>query len=63
MAKESKEAEGKANYHDNDIVIITSTDVKFDKEGVEHEVGGHTANIIINKGWAKFKKYVKQYEA
>ena len=64
VVKEEIEAiEGKANYHKNDLLIIESADPKFDKVGNLHPVGGDVANAIINKGWAKFKKYVKQYEA
>lgn len=62
MAKGKTSEEGKASYHDQDSVLIKSTDAKFDKVGTPHEVGGHTANVIINKGWGEFVKYVKEFK-
>jgi len=62
-SNEAEATEGKANYHSKDLLIIESINPKFDKVGNLHPVGGDVANAIINKGWAKFKKYVKQYEA
>lgn len=62
-SNEAEATEGKANYHSKDLLLIESTDPKFGKVGDIHPVGGDVANAIINKGWAKFKKYVKQYEA
>ncbi len=63
VKEETPAIEGKANYHKNDLLIIESINPKFGKVGDVHPVGGDVANAIINKGWAKFKKYVKQYEA
>jgi hypothetical protein len=63
VKEETPAIEGNANYHKNDLLLIESTDPKFGKVGDVHPVGGDVANAIINKGWAKFKKYVKQYEA